>query len=219
MSLIPPPLRRAFEGILEPLIQALIKAGVSPNLLTTMGTGVLLGSGCAFAVGAANWGGALLLVSGIFDMLDGRVARGGEGTTRFGAFYDSTLDRVGDAALFGGILLYFNTGGVAERWATPAVVITLVALSAALIVSYARARAEGLDLDCTVGISQRAERILGLGIPTVFFGAGPNGFLLLALVGILAITSVITIGQRIAHVYRITRAKSRATQSRWAAQP
>jgi CDP-diacylglycerol--glycerol-3-phosphate 3-phosphatidyltransferase len=128
-------------------------------------------------------------------------------------------DRVGDAAIFGGILLFFMQGGLPEHWIVPGVVTALVALSAALTVSYARARAEGLGLDCTVGIAQRAERILGLGIPTAIFGAGPDGFLLFGLVALLALTSVITVGQRIVHVHRITRRKKRPTQSRWAAQP
>lgn len=220
MSFVPKPLRRAFEALLAPVIDALIRANVAPNVLTTIGTLVLFGSGYAFAVGSARMGGGLLLLSGIFDMLDGRVARGGVGTTAFGAFYDSTLDRVGDAALFGGILIYFMLGGVPERWAMVAVVTALVGLSAGLTVSYARARAEGLGLDCKVGITQRAERILGLGFPTFVFGAGPNGYLLFGLVAVLALTSVITVGQRIAHVYKITRGKKRPTQSgRWVALP
>ena len=219
MPLVPSPLRRALEATLAPLIEALIRAKVSPNVITTIGTGIIVGAGYAFAVGAARLGGALFLLSGIFDMLDGRVARGGTGMTPFGAFYDSTLDRVGDAAIFGGILLFFMHGGLPDRWVTVGVVTALVALSAALTVSYARARAEGLGLDCQVGITQRAERILGLGIPTMFFGAGPNGYLLFGVVTVLALTSVITVGQRIVHVYRITRGKKRPTQSRWVAQP
>jgi CDP-diacylglycerol--glycerol-3-phosphate 3-phosphatidyltransferase len=219
MSLVPSSLRRVFEAILAPVIEALVRAKVSPNVLTTLGTGVIIGSGYAFAVGAAHLGGALFLLSGVFDMLDGRVARSGVGMTPFGAFYDSTLDRVGDAAIFGGILLFFMNGGLPDRWATVGVVTALVALSAALTVSYARARAEGLGLECNVGIAQRAERILGLGVPMLFFGAGPNGFLLFGVVTVLALTSVITVGQRIVHVYRITKGNKRPTQSRWVAQP
>jgi CDP-diacylglycerol--glycerol-3-phosphate 3-phosphatidyltransferase len=93
MSLIPAPLRRLLEGALEPLIRRLIGAGVSPNVITTVGTLVLLGSGVAFGLGLVRLGGALLLLSGVGDMLDGRVARGGGQVTPFGAFYDSTLDR------------------------------------------------------------------------------------------------------------------------------
>ena len=214
MPLFPSPLRRALEAILAPLIEALIRAKVSPNVLTTIGTGVLLAGGYAFAVGSPRLGGAALLLSGIFDMLDGRVARGGEGMTPFGSFYDSTLDRIADGALFGGILIFFMSGGVPDPWITPAVVTSVVVLSAVFTVSYARAKAEALGLDCSVGITQRAERILGLGIPTLFFGAGPNGYLLFGIVAVLALTSVITVGQRIAHVYRITRTKQRLTQSR-----
>jgi CDP-diacylglycerol--glycerol-3-phosphate 3-phosphatidyltransferase len=93
-------------------------------------------------------------------------------------------------------------------------VTSVVVLSAVFTVSYARAKAEALGLDCSVGITQRAERILGLGIPTLVFGAGPNGYLLFGIVAVLALTSVITVGQRIVHVYRITRTKQRLTQSR-----
>ena len=74
MTIIPNPIRRVFEAILAPLVGGLIKAKVSPNLLTTIGTGILLGSGVAFGLGLAHWGGALLLLSGVMDMLDGRVA-------------------------------------------------------------------------------------------------------------------------------------------------
>jgi CDP-diacylglycerol--glycerol-3-phosphate 3-phosphatidyltransferase len=156
-------------------------------------------------------------------MLDGRVARAGARVTSFGAFYDSTLDRVGDAALFGGITLFFVRGGVRPDLVTWALTAALVALSATLIVSYARARAEGLSLDCRVGIAQRAERILGLGIPSMFIGAGPDGLVLFGIVALLGVLSVITVGQRIAHVRKITRPMTpavdasrqpRATQAR-----
>ena len=141
MSLIPAPVRTGFERLLAPLVDGLIAARVPPNAITTVGTGVLGLSGIAFAVGWVHAGGALLLGSGVCDMLDGRVARGGGGATRFGAFYDSTLDRVGEAALFGGIALYFAAGGVSDPLRLWAVGLTLAALSFGLTVSYARARA------------------------------------------------------------------------------
>lgn len=214
MTIIPSPVRRAVEALLAPLVSGLIKAGVNPNVLTTIGALVLVGSGVAYGVGWVNLGGFLLLLSGVMDMLDGRVARGGNIVSKFGAFYDSTLDRVGESFLFGGIAVYFVTGGVGEEWRTAALVTTLVALSAGLTVSYARARAEGLQMECKVGVAQRAERILGLGIPTLFFGAGPGGFLLLGVVAILAVLAVITVGQRIHHVHRITNSRrDRRTQA------
>src|SRR5947208_14627055 len=96
-------------------------------------------------------------------------------TTTFGAFYDSTLDRVGEAALFGGIALYFLRGGVPPGRLTFAVVACLVALAASLIVSYTRARAQGLGRTAKVGIPQRAERRLLLGVPPLVFGPGNQG--------------------------------------------
>ncbi len=159
-------------------------------------------------------GGALLLLSGVFDVLDGKVARSGGKMSLFGAFYDSTLDRVGEAALFGGICIYFVRGGVRPEWMVLAVLATIVALAAGLIVSYARARAEGLELECKVGMMQRAERIIGLGAPTMLFGPGVDGWLLFGIVAALAVLSAATVVQRIYHVYRLTRAPSSAPAAR-----
>ena len=212
-SLIPKSLRRGFEGLLSPVVDRLIAGGVRPNTITTVATLVLVGSATAFAFGAVKLGGWLLLLSGVLDMLDGRVARGSGGVTEFGAFYDSTLDRVGESALFGGITIYFVRGGVTEPWTIVAVIAGLVALAAGLLVSYARARAEGLGLECKVGIAQRAERILGLGVPSVLFGGGPDGLLLLGVVAVLALVAVVTVVQRIVHVRKCTRVRSRTTQA------
>jgi phosphatidylglycerophosphate synthase len=96
-------------------------------------------------------------------------------------------------------------GGIAPNRVNLAIWITLIALSSGLVVSYARARAEGLGIECKVGFAQRAERILLLGVPTVLFGDVWNGLLLLSIVFVLAITSLITVAQRIIHVYRVTR--------------
>jgi len=194
-------LEKPFYTTVNPLVERLIRAGVRPNAITTVGTGLVLVSAVAYATGHVRTGGALLLLSGVADTLDGQVARGGAMVTRFGAFYDSTLDRVGDGATFIGIGAFLMTApDVAFR--TPAVVLCMVAILSSLLVSYARARAEGLGLDCKVGIAQRAERILGLGVASVVFGAGPNGLLLEAIVALLAVASVITVVQRFVYVYR-----------------
>ncbi|MFQ5702463.1 MAG: CDP-alcohol phosphatidyltransferase family protein [Gemmatimonadales bacterium] len=214
MLLIPSFLRKGFEALLSPLVDWLIAKQVHPNVLTTLGTVVLLAASVAFGVGFVRLGGLLLLLSGVFDMLDGRVARGGDVATKFGAFYDSTLDRVGDASLYGGIALYFIHGPVPAWLQVPGAAVGMVALAAALIVSYARARAEGLGLECKVGIAQRAERILVLGVPSLFLGAGPQGILLFSIVFLLALMAVVTIAQRMRHVYRTTRRSGRKTQSR-----
>ena len=134
-SLIPGWLRRANEAALAPIVNGLVAAGASPNVITTVGTLILIGSAVAFGLGAVRLGGFLLLLSGVLDMLDGRVARKSGGTTKFGAFYDSTLDRVGDAALFGGITVYFIAGGVPEAWSVPA---AATGITAALSAAYAK---------------------------------------------------------------------------------
>jgi CDP-diacylglycerol--glycerol-3-phosphate 3-phosphatidyltransferase len=205
MTLFPQWMQRPVDAVLAPMARSLGTSGVSPNAITTVGTLILVGSGVAFAGANVRLGALLLLLSGVCDMLDGKVARGNGLVTKFGAFYDSTLDRIGEAALFLGIAWYFVSGGVAAGLAPLAMAATFVAAGAGIIVSYARARAEGLGLDCKVGIAQRAERIVGLGGPTLFFGAGPRGYLLLALVGALAMLNVVTVIQRVVHVYRITR--------------
>jgi CDP-diacylglycerol---glycerol-3-phosphate 3-phosphatidyltransferase len=194
-------LEKPFYATVNPLVERLIRAGVRPNTITTVGTGLVLVSAIVYATGHVRIGGALLLLSGIADTLDGQVARGGAMVTRFGAFYDSTLDRVGDGATFIGIGAFLLTApDVAYR--TPAAILCMVAILASVLVSYARARAEGLGLDCKVGIAQRAERILGLGVASLVFGAGPHALLMEAIVALLAIASIITVVQRFVYVYR-----------------
>lgn len=205
MPLIPSGLRHRFEALLDPVARSLIVARVNPNTLTTFGTLVLVVSGVLYGTGWIQLGGAMLLLSGVFDMLDGKVARLGAHMTRFGAFYDSTLDRIGEVALFTGIALYCLGGGVPPQLGALAVGTCMFTMGAATSVSYARARAEGLGLDGQVGITQRADRILLLGIPSVLIGPGPNGSLLVSIVALLGVTSFITVIQRILHVRRQTR--------------
>lgn len=194
-------LEKPFYAAVDPLVQRLIRSGVRPNTITTIGTGLVLVSAVAYATGHVRLGGALLLLSGVADTLDGQVARGGAMVTRFGAFYDSTLDRVGDGATFIGIGAFLLTApDVAYR--VPAVIMCMVAILGSLLVSYARARAEGLGLDCKVGIAQRAERVLGLGVASLLAGAGPHALLLEAIVTLLALASIITVVQRFVYVYR-----------------
>jgi CDP-diacylglycerol--glycerol-3-phosphate 3-phosphatidyltransferase len=194
-------LEKPFYAAVNPLVERLIRAGVRPNTITTVGTGLVLVSALAYGLGHIRLGGLILLLSGIADTLDGQVARGGAMVTRFGAFYDSTLDRVGDGATFIGIGAYLLMApDIAYR--IPAVILCMVAILSSLLVSYARARAEGLGLDCKVGIAQRAERILGLGLASLLVGAGPRAIVLEAVVALLAVASTITVVQRFVYVYR-----------------
>src|SRR5712692_7127426 len=139
MNVIPQRVKDAGVALTAPLARALIQGGVQPNVITTVGTVILVGSGVAFGVGEIRLGGALLLVSGLFDILDGQVARQGGLTTAFGAFYDSTLDRVGESAIFAGIALWFVGGGVPATQVPLAVGIAIAALVSSLLVSYTRA--------------------------------------------------------------------------------
>lgn len=203
VRLLPARVVTGFPRVVRPVAEWLIRLGVRPNLITSGSALVVVAAGAAFGLGAVRLAAVCLLVSGLLDVLDGAVARRGGMTSAFGAFLDSTLDRVGDAALFAGIAVYLRTasGGALSAVGLLAV---LAALSGSLLVSYARARAEALGIVCRQGIAQRAERILGIAVPTLIFGAGPGGILLLAIVLLLALASWVTVVQRVVLVYRAT---------------
>src|SRR5881409_667166 len=203
MNVIPQRVRDGFGKLIEPLAVVFIRLHIRPNLITTVGTLVVIASATAFGLGWVHSGGLLLLVSGVFDLLDGRVARRADMTTTFGAFYDSTLDRVGESALFTGIGVYFLRGGVVPERVTPAALACFVALAASLLVSYTRARAEGLGLTVKIGIAQRAERVLLLGAPAMFLGAGNQGVLLFWIVVVLALATSVTVVQLVLYVARV----------------
>jgi CDP-diacylglycerol--glycerol-3-phosphate 3-phosphatidyltransferase len=203
VRLLPAPLIAGFTDLVSPVSEWLIRMRVRPNTITSASAIVVIGAGAAFGLDQPRLGAAWLLLSGLLDILDGQVARGGGMVSKFGAFFDSTFDRIGEAILFAGIAVYFQ---IAPGQSLPVlgVVLTLAVLTGSFLVSYTRARAEGLDVECRVGLAQRPERILGLGAPTLLFGAGPHGLLLLAIMFALAVLSWITVVQRVAHVYRAT---------------
>lgn len=207
VRLLPAPLIAGFSDLLSPVAEWLIKRHVRPNTITSASAIVVIGAGAAFALDQPRLGALWLLLSGLLDVLDGKVARGGGMVSRFGAFFDSTLDRLGEAVLFAGIATYFQT---AQGQTAPilGVTLALATLTGSFLVSYTRARAEGLGLDCTVGLAQRPERILVLGAPTLFFGAGPGGVLLLVIMSVLTVLSWITVVQRVNHVFRSTNGES-----------
>jgi CDP-diacylglycerol--glycerol-3-phosphate 3-phosphatidyltransferase len=204
MRLIPKSVQQGFRAVTEPFVDGLIQAGIRPNLITTIGTLVVVLSAVVYGLGDIRMGGALLLISGIVDTLDGAVARKTEQVTRFGAFYDSTLDRVGDGATFMGIAVWLLTTAEPVAYRDGAIILCMVAIISSLLVSYARARAEGLGIDCKVGIAQRAERIVGLGVLSVVVGAGPQALVLEGAVLLLTVASVITVVQRFVYVYQVT---------------
>jgi CDP-diacylglycerol--glycerol-3-phosphate 3-phosphatidyltransferase len=203
VKLVTKSLERVYFGLIEPVVEWLIRREIRPNTITTVGAALVVVSAIAYGAGWIRLGGALLLLSGLVDTLDGEVARRGGQVSRFGAFYDSTLDRVGDGATFIGIAAYLlSAPGVEYRVATA--VLAMIAVLSSLLVSYARARAESLGLECRVGLVQRAERLLGIGIPTVIVGPGPNGVVLQLIVALLAVLSSVTVVQRFVHVFRVS---------------
>lgn len=168
----------------------LARHAINPNLLTVVGTLISLGSAVAFGAGRFGWGAILILAGGVFDLIDGVVARRHGTATAFGAFLDSTLDRLADMALLLGIMVHFASHGDAGT-----VALAGVALIAAVLTSYAKARAEQFVSSFEGGLLERGERlaILGLGAAT--------GLLVPAL-WVLAVLGTGTVAWRFGHAYR-----------------
>lgn len=183
--------------VVDPIGRALLRLGISPDLVTVLGTlGVVAG---AVAFGARGKFLAAALVVAVFavvDFVDGAMARARGYSTRFGALLDSTMDRIADGAVLGAVAYWY--AGVGE---TPTLVVTLVCLVASQVISYVKARAQSLGIDCDVGIAERAERLLVIGIGALVTGLGV-GWALPAALWLLAVLSVITVIQRIMHVRR-----------------
>jgi CDP-diacylglycerol--glycerol-3-phosphate 3-phosphatidyltransferase len=186
-------LRPAIARLLMPVGELLARTAVTPNALTITGAvGVSAGALALFPTGHLFAGTVVCTLFVLADMLDGALARVRGTTGSWGAFLDSTLDRVADAAIFGGLTMWFVLGGHDDLLAA----VTLFCLVAGALVSYAKARAEGLGLRCDVGIAERSERLViglvatglsGLGVPYVL----PAGLWL------LAVASAVTFGQRV----------------------
>ena len=189
------PLARA----LAPLGVALARAGVSPDVVTIIGTlGVSAGALGCYPRG--NFvGGTLIITFFVFaDMLDGALARARGGGSRWGAFLDSSLDRVGDAAIFSGLALYYAGRGD-DNLLTAVAVYCLVA---GMLTSYVRARAEGLGLRADVGIAERSERLIVILVATGLSGLLDYPPLLAGALWLLAAASTVTVVQRFVAVHR-----------------
>lgn len=188
---------------LDPMVDALIRARVHPNAITTVGFFVGVAAAFAFAYGQLRLAGFLVLLGGTFDIFDGRVARGTGLASVFGSFYDSTLDRISEIIVFVGILAYFlrPESGVPIAGIAYAVAF---AMGGSLMVSYTRARAEALGLDCKVGMMQRAERVFLLGAAALLFGDLWEAYVLRVVLIAVAVLANLTAFQRIYWVYRHT---------------
>jgi CDP-diacylglycerol--glycerol-3-phosphate 3-phosphatidyltransferase len=178
--------------LLEPLARLINMTGISPNLLTVIGFVLTVGVAYILAIGHLQIGGVLLAVAGAFDALDGTLARLAGRKSRFGAFLDSTVDRLSEAAIYLGLLVHYTQhGGQQESLLIYATIV------GSLMVSYARARAEGLGIECKRGILTRFERAVVIVIGLIL------NQMLIAL-WILAVLSNFTALQRMYHVWRTT---------------
>ena len=201
-------IQAGYLRLIDPLVAWLVRHRVTPNVITTIGTLTYVVGGIIYATGHIRTAGWWLGLTAVFDVLDGRVARATNRTTIFGAFYDSTLDRVADGAVLGGLAVFFARNDVLHGvppWAgTPMVVVAILGVIGAFLTSYTRARAESLGIDAKVGLMQRPERVVLLSAPQAFFGLALGGTVLMGIVTLLTVTSWITAVQRMVYVYRVT---------------
>ncbi|MBL7960255.1 CDP-alcohol phosphatidyltransferase family protein [bacterium] len=173
--MLPRPIQTGFTKLIQPLISLFSRTKVNPNWFTTLGLVLNLIAAGSFAFGAkfgtradleyVGWGGFFVLIGGLCDMLDGKVARAAGLSTRFGALYDSVLDRYSEVIMFLGMGYYL----VAQDYLYSSV-FCFVALGGSTMVSYIRARSESLHIECKVGLMKREERIVWLGAGSMFCG-------------------------------------------------
>ena len=208
---LPDWIKNSFLRSITPVIDFFIKRRLNPNHFTTIG---LILSGVAaylFGIGLLRIAGIIMLISGIFDIIDGKVARATNRVTKFGALYDSTLDRYAEVMIFFGLAYFFInnqwTSGTINisflNWSIKNINISFIstiavcmALGGSVMTSYVRARAEGLGLECKVGVMQRPERIVLIASGAIF-----HKVLLVVALVIVAIFSNLTAIQRLYHIW------------------
>lgn len=205
VNFIPEWLKYSFLRLLSPIIDFFVKRKLNPNHFTTVGLILSIPAAYLFGSGNLRWGGLIMLLGGLFDIIDGQVARATNRVTKFGALYDSTLDRYSEVMIFFGLAYYFITlewRFIGLNLALISAVAVCVAIGGSVMTSYVRARAEGLDLECQVGIMQRPDRIVIIAV-----GALIHQFILVIAVIVVAIFSNVTAIQRLFHVWSLERTK------------
>jgi len=191
--------RALFTRIFTPVARLLLGWGISPDVVTLVGTiGVCSGALIFLPRGKFLVGVLVITVFVFSDLLDGTMARLSGRSSAWGAFLDSTLDRLGDASLFCGLVLYYAGPGDDRLMAS----LALACLVLGFLVSYARARAEGLGMQANVGIAERSERLVATLLATGLVGIGLPHQLLLVVLALLAVASVVTVFQRVLMVRR-----------------
>lgn len=188
--------RNLAERITTPLVGFLSKVGMTPNALTLLNLALNVVAACAIANGRFVLGGVLVLVSGFFDLLDGALARFARRSTRFGAVLDSTVDRIAEAAVLFGLLVWYTRE--AAQGSRLEILLVYAVLVGSVLVSYVKARAEGVGWQCHVGLFTRAERVIVLAIGLII------NQVLIAL-WVLVVFVFITAVQRLVHLWKQAR--------------
>lgn len=199
-------LQKAIYVLITPLIKGMAKVGITPNFITSAGFVFNLIATAMFILAATTLNtqehllvgtaGGVILFAGLFDMMDGRLARIGKMESKFGALWDSTLDRYSELFTLFGIAFYLFI--INWIWSG---VITFIAMVGSVMVSYVRARAEGLGIECKVGFMQRPERVVVTALGALFCGIFQNTWVLVIPMIIIAVLANITAFWRIAHCY------------------
>ena len=210
-------LQQVIYKIINPVVRGMIKIGITPNFITTTGLVLNIAAAVLFIYAGmyqsdelayVGWGGGIVLFAGLFDMMDGRVARLGNMSSTFGALYDSVLDRYSELITLFGILYYLMLQGY--LWGS---IITFIALIGSLMVSYVRARAEGLGLECKVGFMQRPERVVLTALGAIFCGIFEDCIvfdpmlILIIPMAVIAVLANFTAFARLSHCYRLLKGK------------
>ena len=191
--------RAFFTKLFTPLARLFLKLGISPDVVTIVGTiGVCVGALVFYPRHEFFWGTIVIAVFAFSDTLDGVMARLSGRSSKWGAYLDSTLDRVADSAIFGGLVLWYAGDGRTPSLAA----LALACLILGSVVSYAKARAEGLGMTANVGIAERAERLVVVLTATGLVGLGVPEVLLTVVLTLLALASLITVIQRMLEVRR-----------------
>jgi CDP-diacylglycerol--glycerol-3-phosphate 3-phosphatidyltransferase len=184
-----------WQGVmLAPFVNLFIRLGISPDAITLVGTaGVVAGALIFFPQGHLLWGVLFITVFIFSDLIDGAMARKTGRSSTFGAFFDSTLDRIGDAAIFGGLVLYFSGPGDNYLY----LCLSLYCLVMGAVTSYARAKAESLGLKAEGGIAERADRTVAILLATGFSDLLNLPILLEVTIWVLAVAITVTVLQRV----------------------
>jgi CDP-diacylglycerol--glycerol-3-phosphate 3-phosphatidyltransferase len=182
--------------VLDGIVRGFAASGVNPNFLTFIGFGINLLAAYLFAYGYFRWAGLTIILAGVFDMTDGRVARLEGRVTPFGGFYDSVMDRYSDLCLLIGLLIYY---GRINRFLY--VSLVAVAMIGSVMVSYTRARAENVIPSCKVGFLERPERVVLIIIGAMFDRMAP-------VLWLIAVLSNVTVIHRIAHTRQEARKRT-----------